>query len=187
LELWDCGSIGRHSSDSHTVAGAAFGSGPVSLFLFAVMFSAWVGGVAPGLLATALSALAFYYYFLPPMHSLAAKPEGIPRFIALAVSLLFAGLLSAAQRSATESLRRARDNLIGTVQQLQRANEALQAESRERKSAERSCSRARLFIGSTATKPTGSFGWRISTGETIWSEETFRIFQYDRAQNRPWN
>src|SRR5882762_1673799 len=27
LELWDCGSIGHYSSDSHTVAGAAFGSG----------------------------------------------------------------------------------------------------------------------------------------------------------------
>src|SRR5437660_5475608 len=24
---------------------------------------------------------------------------------------------------------------------------------------------------------TGSFGWRVSTGEIIWSEETFRIFQ----------
>src|SRR6266853_684992 len=28
---------------------------------------------------------------------------------------------------------------------------------------------------------TGSFGWRVSTGEIIWSEETFRIFQFDRA------
>src|SRR5438552_17033079 len=28
---------------------------------------------------------------------------------------------------------------------------------------------------------TGSFGWRVSTGEIVWSEETFRIFQYDRA------
>jgi PAS domain S-box-containing protein len=27
---------------------------------------------------------------------------------------------------------------------------------------------------------TGSFGWRPSTGEITWSEETFRIFQYDR-------
>jgi PAS domain S-box-containing protein len=26
---------------------------------------------------------------------------------------------------------------------------------------------------------TGSFGWQPSTGEIIWSEETFRIFQYD--------
>ena len=28
---------------------------------------------------------------------------------------------------------------------------------------------------------TGSFGWRISSGEITWSEETFRIFQYDRT------
>src|SRR5260370_972103 len=28
---------------------------------------------------------------------------------------------------------------------------------------------------------TGSFGWRVSTGELIWSEETFRIFQYERT------
>ena len=28
---------------------------------------------------------------------------------------------------------------------------------------------------------TGSFGWRVSTGEIIWSEETFRIFEYDRT------
>src|SRR5712664_985191 len=28
---------------------------------------------------------------------------------------------------------------------------------------------------------TGSFGWRPSTGEKLWSEETFRIFQYDRT------
>jgi len=25
---------------------------------------------------------------------------------------------------------------------------------------------------------TGSFGWRVSTGEILWSEETLRIFQY---------
>jgi PAS domain S-box-containing protein len=28
---------------------------------------------------------------------------------------------------------------------------------------------------------TGSFGWRSSTGEILWSDETFRIFQYDRT------
>src|SRR5260370_11333945 len=28
---------------------------------------------------------------------------------------------------------------------------------------------------------TGSFGWRVSTGEVIWSEESFRIFQYERT------
>jgi hypothetical protein len=30
---------------------------------------------------------------------------------------------------------------------------------------------------------TGSFGWSVSTGEIVWSEETFRIFQYDRTTN----
>src|SRR6266849_5020679 len=48
---------------------------PVSLFHCAVLLSAWFGGVVPGLLAAALSAFAFYYYFLPPIHSLGAKPE----------------------------------------------------------------------------------------------------------------
>jgi PAS domain S-box-containing protein len=28
---------------------------------------------------------------------------------------------------------------------------------------------------------TGSFGWKVSTGEIVWSEESFRIFQYDRT------
>jgi NO-binding membrane sensor protein with MHYT domain/signal transduction histidine kinase len=28
---------------------------------------------------------------------------------------------------------------------------------------------------------TGSFGWKVSTGELIWSDESFRIFQYDRT------
>ncbi len=28
---------------------------------------------------------------------------------------------------------------------------------------------------------TGSFGWRVSTGEILWSEETFRIFEYGRT------
>jgi C4-dicarboxylate-specific signal transduction histidine kinase len=109
---------------------------PVSLFLCAVILSAWFGGMGPGLLATALSALAFNYYFLPPIHSLGPKPEEIARLVIFTVSALFVGSLSAAQRSATESLRRARDDLRKTVQELQRSNEALQTESLERKHAE---------------------------------------------------
>src|SRR5712672_1654973 len=109
---------------------------PVSLFLCAVLLSAWFGGIGPGLLATALSALAFNYYFLPPIHSLGAKPDEIPRLVIFTVSALFVGSLSAAERSAIESLRRARDDLRKTVQELQSTNEALQAESLERKHAE---------------------------------------------------
>jgi C4-dicarboxylate-specific signal transduction histidine kinase len=112
------------------------GAAPVSLFLCAVMFSAWFGGIAPALLAIVLSDLAFYYYFLPPMHSLSAKPHEVPRFIVFTLSKLVVALLTVAQRSATDSLRLARDELKGTVRELQTTNEALQAESRERRHAE---------------------------------------------------
>ena len=119
---------------------------PVSLFLCAVILSAWFGGAGPGLLATTLSAFAFYYYFLPPIYSLGAKPGEIPRFLVFTVSVLFVGSLSAAQRSAMESLRRARDDLKETVQELQRTNEALQTESRERKRAEEASRQAQADL-----------------------------------------
>src|SRR5690348_13115168 len=64
---------------------------PVSLFLCSVLLSAWFGGIGPGLLATALSALAFNYYFLPPIHSLGPKPDEIPRLVIFTVSALFVG------------------------------------------------------------------------------------------------
>src|SRR5580700_9858646 len=119
---------------------------PASLFLCAVLVSARFGGNGPGLLATALSALAFDYYFLSPIHSLAAKPEEIPRFAMFIATALFVELVSAAQRSATESLRRARDDLKGTVQELQSTNAALEAESCERKRAEESLRQAQADL-----------------------------------------
>src|SRR6267142_2803446 len=119
---------------------------PVSLFLCAVILSAWFGGAGPGLLATALSCFAFYYYFLPPIYSLVAKPEEIPRLLVFTVSAVFVGALSAAQRGAMESLRRARDDLEETIQELQRTNEALHAESRERKRAEEASRQAQADL-----------------------------------------
>jgi K+-sensing histidine kinase KdpD len=135
-------------------------SAPVSLLLCAVMFSAWFGGVGPGLLAIFTSVFAFYYSFLPPADALAAKPADIPRFLAFVVSTLFVGSLSVAQRRATESLRRTRDDLNETVQELKKTNEALGK------------SEAYLAEAQTLSHP-GSFGWNVPTGEMFWSEETF--------------
>jgi PAS domain S-box-containing protein len=112
-------------------------SGPeVSLFICAVMLSAWFGGVRPGLLAIALSVLAFDYYFVPPINSLALKMNELPRLLIFVLSALLVGSLSAAQRSTAESLKHARDDLHGTVEELKRTNEALQAENTERQQAE---------------------------------------------------
>jgi DNA-binding NtrC family response regulator len=132
------------------------------------MFSAWFGGAGPGLLAVVLSALDFYYRFLPPMYSLASKPEQIPRFIIFLVSAAFVGALSAAQRAATESVRRAHDKLNETVQELKRTNEAL--------------ARSEAYLADAqALSHTGSFAWDLSSGEQSWSAEIFRIYEYDRT------
>jgi PAS domain S-box-containing protein len=155
---------------------------PVSLFLCAVIFTAWFGGTGPGLLATAISILALSYYFLPPLYSFAVIPEEIPRLLVFTASALFVGLMSAAQRNATESLRRARDDLKGSVQELEMTNLALQAESGERKEAENELRRSQAYLAEAQTlSHTGSFGWNVSKNEIVWSEETYRIFEYDRT------
>ena len=153
---------------------------PVSLFLCAVILSAWFGGVGPGLVATVLSALAFNYYFLAPIHSLGPKLDEIPRLVIFVVSALFVGSLSAAQRSAMESLRRARDDLRVTVQQLQSANTALQAESRERKSTEEALRRSESYLAEAQRLThTGSWAWRVPGREALHlSEEWYRIYGF---------
>src|ERR1700733_11445351 len=136
---------------------------PVSLFLCAVIVSAWFGGFWPGLSAASLSALAFYYYFLPPMYSLHPKSEQIPRFAIFVVSALFVGSLSVAQRSATESLRRARDELRETVRELQKTNEVLRAASRERERAQESLRRSESYLAEAQRLThTGSWVWEVT-------------------------
>src|SRR6202165_5696891 len=52
----------------------------------------------------------------------------------------------------------------------------------ERKRAEESLRRSETYLAEAqGLSETGSFGWKPSTGEINWSDETFRIFQYDRA------
>jgi PAS domain S-box-containing protein len=160
---------------------------PVSLFLCAVILSAWFGGVGPGLVATALSALAFNYYFLPPIYSLGPKPDEIPRLVIFTVSALFVGSLSAAQRSATESLRRARDDLKETVRELQSANEALQAESRERERAEESLRRSEGYLAEAqGLTHTGSWVWQVAGRNAVHlSDEWYRIYGFDPEDGIP--
>ncbi len=52
----------------------------------------------------------------------------------------------------------------------------------ERKRAEEKLRRSEAFLAQGQTlSHTGSFGWSILSGEIYWSEETYNIFQYDRA------
>src|ERR1700676_1236670 len=51
----------------------------------------------------------------------------------------------------------------------------------ERKRAEEALRQSEAYLAEAQRlSKHGSFGWKPSTGEILWSEETFRIFQYDR-------
>ena len=138
----------------------------VSLFLCAIIFSAWFGGFRAGLLAVLLSILAFDYFFLAPTHSLVVNTNEVPRLVLFVASALLVGLLSAAQRSTATFLRQARDSLAVKVRELEKNNETLR--------------RTETYLAEAQRlSHTGSFGWKVASGEIQWSEETFRIFQYD--------
>ena len=52
----------------------------------------------------------------------------------------------------------------------------------ERKEAENALRQSEMYLAEAQRlSRTGSFGWRIASGEIIWSEETFRMFGYDKA------
>lgn len=50
----------------------------------------------------------------------------------------------------------------------------------ERKNAEDALRQSEMYLAEAQRiSHTGSFGWRIATGEIVWSAETYRIFEYD--------
>jgi PAS domain S-box-containing protein len=105
---------------------------PALLFLCAVMLSAWFGGFRAGLFAAALALFSFIHYFVPPGDFFGVDPKELPRTGIFAFAVLLVGLLSAAQRSVAQTLRRARDDLDDANKELKRTNEALRAENAER-------------------------------------------------------
>jgi len=84
------------------------------LFLAAVIVSSWYGGIGPGLLATALAALASAYFFTPPIYSLAVnRAEFIWLFqfvlVALLINYLNARLRSTQRRAELNALEAQRN------------------------------------------------------------------------------
>ena len=55
-------------------------------------------------------------------------------------------------------------------------------ERSQRKLAEQALRRNEAYLAEAQRlSHTGSFGWQVSSGEIYWSEETFRIFEFDQA------
>jgi PAS domain S-box-containing protein len=138
------------------------------LFLCAIIFAAWFGGVGPGLAATALSVLTFDYFFLPPIYSLNLTLGDLPRLALFTMAGLFVVGLMAVQKNTAASLRQSRADLEDKVRDLEKLNAALKIGETYLAEAQR-------------LSHTSSFGWNISSGEILWSEESYRIFEYDPA------
>jgi light-regulated signal transduction histidine kinase (bacteriophytochrome) len=85
------------------------------LFLFAIAVSAWYAGPAPGILALALSSLAFTYFFTEPFYSFYVGRTDVPYLV---VFILFASLLawfSSVRRRAEQQLLQSNDRLATEV------------------------------------------------------------------------
>jgi signal transduction histidine kinase len=109
-------------------------SAPASLFVIAVIATTWLGGTKPGLLAAALSILSFDYFMMYVEEPVSAWPLQLMRLLALAAVAAYVIWLTATERRAAESLRRARDDL-------QQNNEALRADIRDEQALQESMNR----------------------------------------------
>jgi len=81
-----------------------------SLFLCAVMFSTWFGGVRSGMLATLLCVLSFAY-ILPPANSFAVEITQLPRILLFAFSALVIVSLIGKQKHSAELIKRSEEDL----------------------------------------------------------------------------
>jgi PAS domain S-box-containing protein len=85
---------------------------PVAPYIIAVSFAAWFGGLGPGLLATALSAVTLAYFFVPPYFTL--RVESPPDVLRL-------GLFATASATVTwvcHLLRRALREVLAGAERL---------------------------------------------------------------------
>jgi formate hydrogenlyase transcriptional activator len=145
--------------------------------LIAIAITFWCAGTGPGLLALLLSSLgvsllARNHLLLPgfPLESF---------LIFYAVFSILMSWFSASRRHAEQLLTEARDNLEFRV--AERTSELLRANAELEDTQAALRSREAYLAQAQRLSQTGSFGWRLSSGEILWSEETFRIFEYDRT------
>src|SRR5438270_3719642 len=169
----------------------------VSFFFPAVLLSTWFGGTGPGLLAVLLSTLSINFFFTEPLLAFQFSVRDIPTTVAFLASALIISSWSTARQRAEKrlrysesELRKARNDLEAKVEErtakLSRANEELQGEIIERKSAEENLRRSEGFLAQgQRISHTGSWSWNVSSGKVAWSEEHFRIFGFDPEKTEP--
>jgi PAS domain S-box-containing protein len=168
-----------------------------SLFFPAVLLATWFGGTGPGLFAVLLSTLSINFFFTEPFFAFEFGVQDIPTTVAFLFSALVISSWSDARkraenrlRESESELRKARSELEAKVEErtakLSRANEELQNEIIERKSAEEKLRSSEGFLAEgQRISHTGSWSWNVSSGKVAWSEEHFRIFGVEPEKTEP--
>jgi two-component system cell cycle sensor histidine kinase/response regulator CckA len=95
------------------------GQATVVVFTVPIMLSAYLGGLGPGLLATALSCLAASYYLLPPINSFLVASE-VERW-----QLFFVALAGLVVSTLNEALHRARRRAVVATREHHATGKAL--------------------------------------------------------------
>src|SRR3979411_1247622 len=96
---------------------------------------------------------------------------------------------TAGHKQAKAKIKRLNEELeqrvVERTGQLTAVNSELTKEVLQRQRAEEALLRSEAYLAEAQrVSHTGSFGWSVSSGHIVWSEETFRILEYERA-NRP--
>src|SRR5882757_6198709 len=96
---------------------------------------------------------------------------------------------TAGHKQAKAEIKRLNEELeqrvLERTSELTDVNTELTKEVLQRQRAEEALLRSESYLAEAQrVSHTGSFGWSISGGQIVWSNETFRIFQYD-ALNKP--
>ena len=174
-------------------------------FLLAIAITFWYAGTGPGILSVFLSFLAFALFVIPnQVDYRIVLPDGstklvyvsgvtashIQYFFYFALLALLMSWFSSSRRRAEQSLSQARRELETKVEErtakLSLANEELQTEIGERKSAEEKLQRSKAFLSEgQRISHTGSWSWNVSSGKVTWSGEHFRIFGFDPEKTEP--
>lgn len=132
--------------------------------LSAIAITFWYGGIGPGILAAVLASLVRTDFF-------ELEINGVSRTIYDVVFLIFALLMA----WITHVRKELEVKVAKRTTELTHATESLKPLTKELRRREAD------LEGAQRLSHTGSFGWRVPSGELIWSDETFRIFQYDSA------
>jgi signal transduction histidine kinase/PAS domain-containing protein len=96
---------------------------------------------------------------------------------------------TAGHKQAKAEIKRLNEELeqrvVERTSQLTSVNSELTKEVIQRQRAEKALLRSEAYLAEAQrVSHTGSFGWSVSNGDIVWSDETFRILDYDPA-NKP--